>query len=116
MTLARFRTEAAATLHLGTPLIAAQLAQISMGFVDAVMAGRLSPQALAAVAVGANLFWPVGYAFVGLLMAISPTVAHSFGAGRRDLIGHTVRQGLWLAFAVGLVGFAALRSTPRLLN
>jgi Na+-driven multidrug efflux pump len=43
MTLARFRTEAAATLHLGTPLIAAQLAQVSMGFVDAVMAGRLSP-------------------------------------------------------------------------
>src|SRR5262245_58813295 len=111
MTLARCRTEAAAALHLGTPLIAAQLAQVSMGFVDAVMAGRLSPQDLAAVAVGANLFWPVALAFTGLLMAVSPTVAHHFGAGRRDAIGHTVRPGLWMALAVGVCGLLALRVT-----
>jgi len=116
MTLARFRTEAAATLHLGMPLIAAQLAQVSMGFVDAVMAGRLSPQDLAAVAVGANLFWPIALAFMGLLMAISPTVAHHFGAGRRHAIGHTVRQGLWMAAAVGVCGLIAVRSSPLLLS
>jgi MATE family multidrug resistance protein len=116
MTFARFRTEAAATLHLGTPLIAAQLAQVSMGFVDAVMAGRLSPQDLAAVAVGANLFWPIALAFMGMLMAVSPTVAHHFGAGRRQAIGHTVRQGLWMAGAVGVCGLIAVRSSPLLLG
>src|SRR5262245_38750964 len=116
MTLARFRADAAATLHLGTPLIAAQLAQVSMGFVDAVMAGRLSPQDLAAVAIGANLFWPVTLAFMGMLMAISPTVAHHFGAGRREAIGHTVRQGLWMAATVGICGLLAVRATPWLLG
>ena len=38
---------------------AAQLAQISMGFVDTVMAGHLSPQDLAAVAVAASLWVPI---------------------------------------------------------
>ena len=46
------REEAIAILKLGGPLIAAQLAQVSISFVDTVMAGNLSADALAAVALG----------------------------------------------------------------
>lgn len=116
MTWQRFRMEAAATLRLGGPLIAAQLAQISMGFVDAVMAGRLSAKDLAAVAVGANVFWPISFAFASVGIAVSPTVAHHYGAGQRRNIGHSVRQGLWLATVLSVGAFLALRSTPSLLR
>ena len=34
---------------------------------------------------------------MGVLMAVSPTVAHLSGAGRRDEIGSVVRQALWIA-------------------
>src|SRR5262245_26751896 len=97
------RREARALLALGAPLIAAQLAQISMNFVDTVMAGNLSPRDLAAVAMGGSLWMPLFVFGMGVLMSISPTVANSFGAGERIRIGRHVRQGLWLSLAVAAV-------------
>ena len=116
MNIERYRREAGAILSLGGPLIAAQLAQISMGFVDTMMAGRLSARDLAAVAIGANLFWPICFAWAAVLIAVSPTVSHLFGAGQREQIGHTVRQGLWLAGLMAIGAFVSLRYSPLLLN
>lgn len=112
----RIRGEALALLTLGGPLIAAQLAQISMGFVDTVMAGRLGPEALAAVAVGASLWVPVFILGMGVLMSVSPSVAHAYGAGRFGEIGGIVRQGLWLSQAVGLVSFFVVRNCSPVLH
>src|SRR5438128_792140 len=100
--LHRIAQEARALLALGGPIIAAQLAQVSMSFVDTVMAGRLSAQDLAAVAVGVSLWIPISVFGMGVLMSVSPTVAHAYGAGQSGEIGQHVRQGLWLALAVGL--------------
>src|SRR5205809_4767305 len=88
----RIRHEAIALLVLGGPLIAAQLAQISMSFVDTVMAGHLNPVGLAAVAVGGSLWMPIFVFGMGTLMSVSPMVAQSFGAGQFDKIGGHVRQ------------------------
>ena len=115
MTFARYREEAGAILRLGGPLIAAQLAQISMGFVDTMMAGRLSARDLAAVAVGANIFWPICFGWAAVLFAISPTVSHLYGAGKRQTVGHTVRQGLWLAAALATGALISLYFSPMLL-
>jgi len=106
----RLREEAIALLALGGPLIAAQLAQISMSFVDTVMAGHLNPVGLAAVAVGSSLWMPIFVFGMGILMSVSPTVAQSYGAARFGAIGGHVRQGLWLSLAVGLAAFLAVRS------
>jgi len=115
MTLQQYRHEAVATLRLGGPLVAAQLAQTSMAFVDSIMAGRLSAKDLAAVAVGANIFWPVSFLWFGVLIAMSPTAAHLYGAGQRQRIGHSVRQGLWLTAVMGAGGFVSLRYSQYLL-
>ena len=53
-----FKDESLKTLKLGLPVIAAQLLQMSMTFVDTVLAGTLSAEALAAVAVGGAVFFP----------------------------------------------------------
>ncbi|MGQ0634203.1 MAG: MATE family efflux transporter [Planctomycetaceae bacterium] len=113
--VAEGRREARALLLLGGPVIGAQLAQISMSTVDAVMAGRLSPNDLAAVALGGSLWMPVIVFGMGMLMSISPIVAHDFGAGDYRAIGLHVRQGLWLSQIVSLASFLAIRSaTPAL--
>src|SRR6185436_13822840 len=116
MTLKKYQEEALATLRLGGPLILAQLAQVSIGFVDAVMAGRLSARDLAAIAVGGNLFWPICFAWAAVLIAVSPSVAQLYGANDRIAIGHCVRQGMWLAVVMGLGAFFSLRYAPLLLE
>lgn len=99
---ARIQTEVRALLTLATPIIIAQLAHTAMGFVDAVMAGRVSARDLAAVALGNSLWVPVFLLMNGILLATTPKVAQRYGAGQQAEIGPLVRQALWLALAVGL--------------
>jgi multidrug resistance protein, MATE family len=116
MKLAVYRLEATTLLRLAGPLIAAQLAQLSLGFVDAVMAGRLGGRDLAAVTLGVSILWPICAAWSAILLAVSPSVAQLFGAGKRERIGYTVRQGLWLAALVSVGAFFSLRYSPIILR
>ena len=94
--------EARALVRLAGPLIVNNLSIAGMQFADAVMAGRLGAEALAAVAVGGSV-WFLGFTVcLGLMMAISPITARRFGAGELSVIGRYTRQGLWLAVALGL--------------
>ncbi|MCP4203578.1 MAG: MATE family efflux transporter [bacterium] len=68
-----------------------------MTFVDTVMAGRLSAEALASVAAGAAVWHTIMLAGMGVLLAVSPSVAHLEGAGEHQEIGPLVRQALWIA-------------------
>ncbi|MGB4074818.1 MATE family efflux transporter [Pseudomonas sp.] len=99
--LHRVSTELQSLLKLATPIIIAQLANTAMGFVDTVMAGRVSPRDLAAVALGNSIWVPVFLLMTGILLATTPKVAQRFGAGEQASIGPLVRQALWLALAVG---------------
>lgn len=78
-------------------MVAAQLVQMSMGFTDTIMAGRLSAEDLAAVAVGNSLFGPIFLMIMGLLLAVNPVVAHLHGEGESGKIGKNVWQALWLS-------------------
>ena len=105
--LGRVRKELRVLLALATPIIIAQLAHTAMGFVDTLMAGRVSPNDLAAVALGNSIWVPVFLLMTGILLATTAKVAQRFGAGTEAEIGPLVRQALWLALAVG-GGAAAL--------
>ncbi len=107
--------EARAIMKLGLPVIASQLLQMSMGFVDTVMAGNLSPKALAAVAVGSSLLNPVYIFLLGILMAINPVVAQLFGGRQIKKIGRNVRQGLWLSQLLAWPAFFLVRNLEPLL-
>jgi MATE family multidrug resistance protein len=97
--------EIRALLRLAGPLIVNNLSIAGMQFADAVMAGRLGAEALAAVAVGGSV-WFLGFTVcLGLMMAISPIAARYYGAGEPEMIGRYTRQGLWLAVALGLTIF-----------
>jgi MATE family multidrug resistance protein len=103
------------TMRLGYPLVAAQLLQMSMGFVDAVMAGQLNAQALAAIAVGASILSPIMVLVFGTLMVINPIVAQLMGAGKRDHIGGYLWQIFWLSQMLALPFWLLVRHSEGVL-
>lgn len=97
--------EARSLLRLAGPLIINNLSIAGMQFADAVMAGRLGAESLAAVAVGGSV-WFLGFTVcLGLMMSISPIAARYYGADEPEMIGRYTRQGLWLAAVLGLTLF-----------
>ena len=113
---ARVRLELKNLLGLALPIMVAQLATTAMGFVDAVMAGRVGPRDLAAVALGNSIWVPVFLLMTGTLLATTPKVAQRFGAGTHSEIGPIVRQALWLALVVGLMATGLLFSAEPILH
>ena len=92
MWLKELRTQ----LNLAVPVFLAQIAQISMGFVDTVMTGRVGHVDMAAVALAASLWLPVILFGQGVLLAVTPVVAQLRGAGAPREAGRVLRQGVYL--------------------
>lgn len=91
------REEARRLARLAVPVALAQLAIMGMGFVDLVMVGRVSVDALAAVAI-ANP-WQFGTLLFanGLLMGLDPVVSQAHGARDGARAGLALQQGVVLA-------------------
>ena len=94
------------------PVLVAQLVSIGMMVADTVIVGRYSTQHLAAVAVGSGLYATLALSLGGVLQALVPIIGQHYGAGERERIGSDMRQGLWLAVLLTLLG-AALLINPR---
>jgi multidrug resistance protein, MATE family len=112
---ARGLVEATGILRLAGPLVANNLALAGMNFADTVMAGRLGTVDLAAVAVGGSAWMIVFLMGLGILMAVSPVVAHAYGAGRWEEAGVSLRQALWLSQGLALLAFTLLLGAGPLL-
>ena len=102
------RREVGATLRLAVPLVGAQLAQMSMSFVDVVMVGRLGTSALAAAVLGSTAFFTLSLVCVGVILAVNPTVAQAVGRGDEGEAARATRQGLWLSALLGVPLFVLL--------
>ena len=91
------REEARRLSRLALPVALSQLAIMSMGFVDLLIVGRVSVEALAAVSL-ANP-WQYGTLLFanGLLMALDPVVSQAHGAQDGDRAGRALQQGVVLA-------------------
>lgn len=92
-----------AIARLGGPLLANNLAVTGMALADTVMAGQLGAVALGGLAVGAaywHLFLIIAF---GLLMAVSPAVAHAHGANDDAAVVDYVRQSWWIGIALTAV-------------
>jgi MATE family multidrug resistance protein len=93
-------------VHLGWPVLVAQVAAIAYSVIDTIMAGRYGTLDLAAVGIGASIYFSVFVALMGVLLALTPIAAHLYGAGRHAEIGEELRQSAWLAAALALVSLA----------
>ncbi|MEM7430598.1 MAG: MATE family efflux transporter [Pseudomonadota bacterium] len=102
-TQSKWRRELSELFKIGWPLIINNLTIAGIHFADAVMAGRLGAEALAAVAVGGSI-WFFGFSFcLGIMMAISPIAARLNGSGQQGLIGRYTRQGVYFGVLIAAV-------------
>ncbi len=88
----------AATVFVG------QIAVMGFGVTDTLVAGRDSPEALAALSVGSSIYITVFVALMGVLQALLPILSEHVGAGRKRAIGHCFEQGLYICGLLSLVG------------
>ncbi len=95
-------------LALTGPILVSQVAVMGLAVIDTVMAGRLSANDLAAVALGMSIYASVFIGMNGMLQALTPIAGHHFGAGRLREIGDDLAQGLWLALALTAIGLPLL--------
>jgi MATE family multidrug resistance protein len=95
-------------VSLAWPILIGQLAVIANGVLDTAMTSRFSTTDLAALALGASIYVSVFVGLSGVLQALAPIIAQLFGARRLDAIGAEVKQGIWLAFFLSIVGCTLL--------
>ncbi|RTR33620.1 MATE family efflux transporter [Shewanella atlantica] len=99
----QFGFQAKRLVQLALPVLIAQVTQTMMGFIDTVMAGRVSAVDMAAVAVGTSLWLPALLFVQGLLMAFTPVFAHQHGANNQKAIQPLAHQAGYIAI-IGSIG------------
>ncbi|MCG9696631.1 MATE family efflux transporter [Shewanella sp. Isolate11] len=112
----QFSFQAKKLIHLALPVLIAQITQTMMGFIDTVMAGRVSALDMAAVAIGGSLWLPALLFVQGLLMAFTPVFAHHHGADDQKSIQPIAFQAAYIAIIGSVVVIAFLLFAPVILN
>ncbi len=94
-----WQDEARATLTLAWPLILGNIAQMLINTTDVLILGRYNVDALAAAALGLNLYWAFAIFGMGLVTAASPMIAAERGKRSHSVrdVRRTVRQAFWAA-------------------
>ncbi|MGB5082188.1 MAG: MATE family efflux transporter [Burkholderiales bacterium] len=105
---ASFPRIAGSVARLAWPVLVAQLAVIASGVLDTIMAGRYSAVDLAAVGIGASVYFSVFIGLLGVVQALSPIAAQLFGGKQYERIGEETRQTAWLALALAALGVLLL--------
>src|SRR5687768_5067073 len=91
--------ELRAPWRLAAPIVFIQVGLMLMGVVDSMMVGRVSPAALAAVAIGNMYFFAAAIFGMGVLLALDPVISQAVGANDDAAIARAVQRG----FIIGLL-------------
>lgn len=92
-----------ATVGLGIPFVGAQLAQMAINTTDVVMVGWLGTTELAAVVLASQMFFIVFMFGGGFSSAVVPLVAQAVGRGDQVQARRSVRMGMWVVLAYGVL-------------
>jgi multidrug resistance protein, MATE family len=101
--------------HAGTVMVG-QLAVMAFSITDTIVAGRYAPEALAVLSVGSSIYVSVYVSLMGVMQALLPVYAELHGAQRYPELGRSVRQSVYLAIALVLLGMAVMLFPQPLLH
>ena len=80
------RQDFEALLVLAVPMAAVQVGLMAMGLVDTAMVGRLSSDALAAVAIAGVWFFAISTIGMGCVYALDPVIAQAHALNKHSFI------------------------------
>lgn len=99
-------------IYIFFPILITQVSLNLMTFFDTVMSGQAGAEDLAGVAIGSSLWVPVFTGINGILLAITPIIAHLLGAKEDQSISQKVQQAIYLSIGLAvvilLIGFILL--------
>ncbi|NUZ07245.1 MATE family efflux transporter [Piscinibacter koreensis] len=93
---------------LAWPVFVGQVAVLAFSTVDTLMVARVGALDLAALAIGASAYISIFIGLMGVVLAVGPISGQLFGGGRFRECGETLRQAIWLALGLSVVGCALL--------
>jgi MATE family multidrug resistance protein len=101
-------TEVRHILKLAIPLLLTQITASLMFFTDTVMASKAGHVDMASVSIATGLWSPVIFSAQGLLIAVTPVIAHLFGSSKggnsnQTQMVSTLFQGAYIAAAITVV-------------
>ena len=88
--------------RLAGPVVTAELGWMTMGVVDTIMVGHVSPAAMGATSVGGVLFYTVAVIGTGMMLGLDTLVSQSFGAGDVVDCHRSLLNSVYLCAPVGL--------------
>jgi MATE family multidrug resistance protein len=112
----RWAAEIRATVKLAAPIALAFLAEIAIVVADAVMAGKLGEDAIAAEGLGAHLLFTPQLLAMGVLSSVAALGSHADGAQDRAMVTRVARQGLWLATLLAIPAVLITATIPTILT
>ena len=93
--------------HAGTVMVG-QLAVMAFSITDTIVAGRYAPEALAVLSIGASIYVSVYVSLMGVMQALLPVYAELHGARHYPELGSSVRQSVYLAITLVVLGMAVM--------
>lgn len=94
--------------QIALPILIAQVAQTLMGFVDTLMASRVSAVDVAALALGNSIWLPTIIIIGGTIMAVPAMVSRKHGAGKTEEISPLIHQTIYMAVACSCIAITIL--------
>ena len=110
MTALQDKAEAKTLIALALPTIVAQLAQAGLGVIDTAMAGHHSTDALAAIALGTNVFNPMVVFIIGIMLAVNPMTAQLNGAKSYEKMSALTQNAMFLGLLLAIPGVFIIRN------
>jgi MATE family multidrug resistance protein len=100
--LSLWRAELTDTVKLATPIALTQLGQIAMMTTDLMLLGRLGAEIVAAAALAHTVLFAAFTLGMGLVAAVAPLAAQSFGARDPRGVRRALRVGIWASVLAGV--------------
>ncbi|MBT2599198.1 MULTISPECIES: MATE family efflux transporter [unclassified Oceanobacillus] len=85
------------------PILITQVSINLMSFFDTMMSGQFSASDLAGVAIGSSLWVPILTGINGIVLSITPIIAHLIGAKNKQDIPQVIQQGMYLSIALSVI-------------
>lgn len=85
------------------PILITQVFLYLMTFFDILMTSKYDIEHLAGVSIGSSLWVPVYTGLTGILISITPIVAHFIGGNKKEQVRPSVQQGIVVALSMSLI-------------
>lgn len=102
--------------NITIPIIFAQIAQTSMGFIDTIIASKLSAVDMSAIVIGASIWSPIILFGHGLLLALTPIVSYMNGSKNIKSMLSYIKHSYYLATLTSLLIMLLLWNSESLIN